>query len=97
MAPSSTLVSYLQKLLWVLTGNYARDKDAACAAIWLAEHAAELKAQKKSLLDDLNDNGLTLVVVTHDARVAHRADRVIVLQSEGVAEQFGFRIDYRMA
>ena len=30
-----------------LTGNYARDKDAACAAIWLAEHAAELKAQKK--------------------------------------------------
>ena len=38
-----------------LTGNYARDKDAACAAIWLAEHAAELKAQQKSLLDDLND------------------------------------------
>ncbi len=38
-----------------LTGNYARDKDAACAAIWLAEHAAELKVQQKSLLDDLND------------------------------------------
>ena len=38
-----------------LTGNYARDKDAACAAIWLAEHAAELKAQQKTLLDDLND------------------------------------------
>jgi phosphoglucomutase/phosphomannomutase len=38
-----------------LTGNYARDKDAACAAIWLAEHAAELKMQDKTLLDDLND------------------------------------------
>ncbi|MBW2583793.1 MAG: hypothetical protein JRE36_09500, partial [Deltaproteobacteria bacterium] len=38
-----------------LTGNYARDKDAACAAIWLSEHAAELKKQRKTLLDDLND------------------------------------------
>ena len=38
-----------------LTGNYARDKDAACAAIWLSEHAAELKKQDKTLLDDLND------------------------------------------
>ena len=38
-----------------LTGNYARDKDAACAAIWLAEHAAELKKKNKTLLDDLND------------------------------------------
>ena len=38
-----------------LTGNYARDKDAACAAIWLCEHAAELKKQQKTLLDDIND------------------------------------------
>ncbi len=38
-----------------LTGNYARDKDATCAAIWLCEHAAELKKQQKTLLDDLND------------------------------------------
>ncbi|NNL75523.1 MAG: phospho-sugar mutase [Desulfobacterales bacterium] len=38
-----------------ITGNYARDKDAACAAVWLSEHAAELKKQQKSLLDDLND------------------------------------------
>ena len=38
-----------------LTGNYARDKDAACAAIWLSEHAAELKKQQKTLLDDLNE------------------------------------------
>ena len=38
-----------------LTGNYARDKDAAPAAVWLAEHAAELKKQSKTLMDDLND------------------------------------------
>ncbi|MGD2099094.1 MAG: phospho-sugar mutase [Desulfobacterales bacterium] len=36
-----------------LMGNYARDKDAACAAIWLCEHAAELKRKNKTLLDDL--------------------------------------------
>jgi phosphoglucomutase/phosphomannomutase len=38
-----------------LTGNYARDKDAACAAVWISEHAAELKKKQKSLLDDLNE------------------------------------------
>ena len=38
-----------------LTGNYARDKDAAPPAVWLAEHAAELKKQSKTLLEDLND------------------------------------------
>ena len=38
-----------------ITGNYARDKDAACAAVWISEHAAELKKQQKSMLDDLND------------------------------------------
>ncbi len=38
-----------------LTGNYARDKDAACAALWISEHAAELKKQNKTLLDDLNN------------------------------------------
>ena len=36
-----------------LMGNYARDKDAACAAVWLSEHAAELKKQNETLLDDL--------------------------------------------
>ena len=36
-----------------LMGNYARDKDAACAAVWLGEHAAELKRKNKTLLDDL--------------------------------------------
>jgi phosphoglucomutase len=36
-----------------LTGNYSRDKDAACAAVWISEHAAELKKKNKTLLDDL--------------------------------------------
>ncbi|MGD8990430.1 MAG: phospho-sugar mutase [Desulfobacterales bacterium] len=36
-----------------LMGNYARDKDAACAAVWLGEHAAELNNENKTLLDDL--------------------------------------------
>ena len=36
-----------------LIGNYARDKDAACAAVWICEHAAELKKNQKTLLDDL--------------------------------------------
>jgi len=31
------------------------------------------------LLDRMNDNGLTLIVVTHDPKVAHRADRILVL------------------
>jgi len=31
------------------------------------------------LLDTLNDDGLTLIVVTHDPKVAHRADRIVVL------------------
>jgi phosphoglucomutase/phosphomannomutase len=37
-----------------LMGNYARDKDAAGAAVWIAEHAAELKQEGRTLLDQLN-------------------------------------------
>ena len=36
-----------------LIGHYARDKDAAGAAVWIAEHAAELKKKNRTLLDDL--------------------------------------------
>ena len=36
-------------------GNYARDKDAVVAALWLSELAAELKSQGKTLVDYLND------------------------------------------
>jgi len=35
--------------------------------------------QVLELLDRLNDNGITLLVVTHDPGVARRADRVITL------------------
>ncbi len=36
-----------------IAGNYLRDKDASIAAVWLAELAAELKAQGKTLVDYL--------------------------------------------
>jgi len=36
--------------------------------------------QVLNLLDDLNDEGKTLLVVTHDPAVARRADRVLVLR-----------------
>ena len=38
-----------------IMGNYCRDKDAAGAAIWLAERAAELKKEHRTLIDDLAD------------------------------------------
>jgi phosphoglucomutase/phosphomannomutase len=37
-----------------LMGNYARDKDAAGAAVWLAEYAAELKRSGRTLIDQLD-------------------------------------------
>jgi phosphoglucomutase len=37
-----------------LMGNYARDKDAAGAAVWLAELASRLKADGRTLVDYLN-------------------------------------------
>ena len=37
-----------------LMGNYARDKDAAGAAVWLAEYAAELKRSGRTLVDELD-------------------------------------------
>jgi phosphoglucomutase/phosphomannomutase len=37
-----------------LMGNYARDKDAAGAAIWIAEYAAELKQSGQTLIDQLD-------------------------------------------
>jgi phosphoglucomutase len=38
-----------------IAGNYCRDKDAASAAVWLCEMAAELKKEKKTLVDSLED------------------------------------------
>lgn len=37
-----------------LMGNYARDKDAAGAAVWLAELCSQLKADGRTLVDYLN-------------------------------------------
>ncbi len=38
-----------------LAGAYARDKDAAGAAVWIAEYAAELKKRGKTLVDALDE------------------------------------------
>ncbi|CAN2043570.1 Phosphomannomutase [Candidatus Magnetomoraceae bacterium gMMP-13] len=37
-----------------IMGNYCRDKDAAAAAIWIAELASKLKNSNKTLIDHLN-------------------------------------------
>lgn len=44
-----------EESLGYLAGQYARDKDAGIAALYLAENAAELKAAGKSLLDRLDE------------------------------------------
>lgn len=38
-----------------IVGNYSRDKDAACAAVWLSELAAERKKDNETLMDYLNE------------------------------------------
>ena len=44
--------------------------------------------QVLELLDRMNREGLTLIVVTHDPAVARRADRVIVLEDGRLAREF---------
>ena len=43
--------------------------------------------QVLDLLDEMNDNGLTLVVVTHDPDVARRADRILILADGRIARR----------
>ena len=43
-----------EESLGYLAGDYARDKDASIAALWLMELAAELKQEGKTLLDQLD-------------------------------------------
>ncbi|MFV1951499.1 MAG: phospho-sugar mutase [Nitrospinota bacterium] len=38
-----------------IIGNYSRDKDAACAAVWISELAAELKKEHKTLVNYLDE------------------------------------------
>lgn len=44
-----------EESLGYLAGQYARDKDAAIAALYILEQAAELKAKGKTLLDRLDE------------------------------------------
>ena len=44
-----------EESLGYLAGEYCRDKDAAIAALWACELAAELKAEGKTLLDRLDE------------------------------------------
>lgn len=44
-----------EESLGYLAGQYARDKDAAVAALYILEHAAELKQNGKTLLDRLDE------------------------------------------
>ncbi|MGD9337376.1 MAG: phospho-sugar mutase [Syntrophobacterales bacterium] len=39
----------------IIMGNYCRDKDAAGAAVWISEYAAELKKEDKTLVDCLDE------------------------------------------
>lgn len=50
------------------------------------------------LLDKMNDAGLTLIVVTHDLKVARRADRIVVLVDGRIAKRVrGDQIDEVLA
>jgi phosphoglucomutase/phosphomannomutase len=44
-----------EESLGYLTGEYCRDKDASIAALYVAELAAELKVEEKTLVDRLNE------------------------------------------
>ena len=44
-----------EESLGYLAGDYARDKDASIAALYLLEHAAELRTDGKTLLDRLDE------------------------------------------
>lgn len=49
------LVIACEESVGYLSGAYCRDKDAAVAALWVAELAAELKSQGRTLIDQLRD------------------------------------------
>jgi phosphomannomutase len=55
LPPDQEFIFGTEESLGYLRGTFARDKDAATAAITVAELAADLKAQGKSLYDRLNE------------------------------------------
>lgn len=50
-----TLLFAAEESLGYLAGNYCRDKDASVGALYVAELAAELKSQGRTLLDRLDE------------------------------------------
>jgi len=55
LPPDQEFIFGVEESLGYLRGTFVRDKDAATAAISVAELAADLKAQGKSLYDRLNE------------------------------------------
>lgn len=80
-----------------LVKNYARDKDAACAAVWIAELAAEQKQKNKTLVDCINEiyaaygychNHLTEIRLT-GAKGKERIDQIMKHFRSTEIESFG--------
>jgi phosphoglucomutase/phosphomannomutase len=53
--PGSDFIFGCEESHGYLTGTFARDKDAANAAVWIAKYAAELKRQGRTLVDSLDE------------------------------------------
>jgi phosphoglucomutase len=80
-----------------LAGMYSHDKDATVAAVWLAEYAAELKTQRKTLVDELHrlyaEYGYVKNVLTEirllGASGKENIDRIQTSLRKTPPEQFG--------
>lgn len=70
-----------------IIGNYSRDKDAACAAVWISELAAECKKEDKTLVDYLND------VYAKYGYCHNYLTEIRLLGAKGM-EQISFIMDY---
>ena len=85
-----------------LTGDYCRDKDAACAALRLAEFAAELKQNGQTLVDALNSlyamygyclNYLTEVRMQGAAGMDKIQQMMDVLRQENITAFGSFKVN----
>lgn len=84
-----------------LTGDYCRDKDAACAALRLAEFAAEMKQRGQTLIDALDAlyamygyclNYLTEVRMQGAAGMEKIGEMMDVLRREDIQAFGGFKV-----